>query len=405
MIQQEQINKILVLNTIAKENNKKYEKKRFVYKEIIHLLSGNVFIGIAGLRGSGKTVLLRQLATELPNSLYLSMDTLSYRITLFDVAKEFEENYKIKYLMIDEIHSYLNWQQEIKKIFDFLKIKLIFTSSASIEIIRSKYDLSRRVIIVNLMPFSFREYIYFTKEILIEKISLEQMLKKPAELYQKLYEYETYFTEFCIRGALPTSLDAPFHQIIQNIVEKMISNDLTVFGKLNNEDILKISAILRFISRSNIDVCSYSSIAKNTNITKYKVQEYLKLLEQVFLIKVISPYGSNVTKEPKIVYTLPFRVHFAEGIENEKLIGAMREEFFVHHAFLLGVDINYLKNERGEKLADYLLFYKNKKFIFEIGGAGKTAKQLKGIRGENKFVLSQPWNKNGIPLLLFGFVI
>ncbi|MFA4955397.1 MAG: hypothetical protein WC556_00305 [Candidatus Methanoperedens sp.] len=55
--------------------------------------------------------------------------------------------------------------------------------------------------------------------------------------------------------------------------------------------------------------------------------------------------------------------------------------------------------------ADYIVFHKNEKIIFEIGGAGKTRKPLKGISG-SRFLLSQPGNlKKGIPLILMGFLL
>ncbi len=66
--------------------------------------------------------------------------------------------------------------------------------------------------------------------------------------------------------------------------------------------------------------------------------------------------------------------------------------------------MNYLKIVRGEKLPDYVVFQKNEKITFEIGGAGKRRKQLKGISG-SRFVLTQPGNlEKGIPLILFGFL-
>jgi predicted AAA+ superfamily ATPase len=332
------------------------------------------------------------------------MDALIPGINLFDLAKELSINYKIKYLLIDEIHNLANWQMEIKKIYDFLDIKLIFTSSASIDIIRSKYDLSRRVVIINMLPFSFREYLFFKKNTLIDRMSLDDILTKYRELYQKVYLFEPEFHGFCIMGALPSAIDAPFAQTIRNIVEKMINNDLLIYGKLNKEDIINISHILRFISRSTVDGCNYSVISNNTGVTKYKVQEYIGLLEQTFLLKVMLPYGSNVTREPKILFRLPLRSYFSEGTEGDNITGAIREEFFIHHLSNIDVEMNYLKSERGEKLPDYVVFHKNEKIIFEIGGAGKTRKQLKGISG-SRFILSQPGNlETGIPLILMGFL-
>lgn len=404
MIPPTQMEKILELHNLAKESAAKFDKKRFIYEDVKKLLGNRLFIGIAGLRGVGKTVLLRQLSRELEGSLYISMDALLPGISIFELAKELSGNYKIKYLLIDEIHNHANWQMEIKKIYDFLEIKLVFTSSASIDIIRSKYDLSRRVAIINMSPFSFREYLFFKKNTLVDKMSLDDILIKYRELYLKVYTFEPEFHEFCIRGALPSTIDAPFAQTIRNIVEKIINHDLLIYGKLNREDIINIGNILRFMSRSPVDVCNYSVISHNTGITKYKVQEYIGLLEQAFLLKVMLPYGSNVTREPKILYRLPFRSYFSEGTEDDKITGAIREEFFVHHLSNVDVEMNYLKSARGEKLPDYVVFHKNEKIIFEIGGAGKTRKQLKGISG-SRFVLSQPGNlEKGIPLILFGFL-
>jgi len=98
---------------------------------------------------------------------------------------------------------------------------------------------------------------------------------------------------------------------MRGIIEKILTNDLMVFGKLDRMDIMNIENILRFVSRSKVEVCGYSSIAKNTGVSVYKVREYLRLLEQTFLVRVVLPYGTNVLREPKILYSLPFRAYFA----------------------------------------------------------------------------------------------
>jgi len=50
--------------------------------------------------------------------------------------------------------------------------------------------------------------------------------------------------------------------------------------------------------------------------------------------------------------------------------------------------MNYLKSARGEKLPDYVVFHKNEKIIFEIGGAGKTRKQLREFQAAGLFFRS-----------------
>ncbi len=405
MISQNFIEKAIALDAIAKEDAKNYDKKRFIYAQIADYLKGRVFVGIAGLRGTGKTVILRQLASELEASIYISADSIMLEGTLFDFAMELEKKYRLKYLLIDEIHGFRNWQSELKKIYDFLKLKIIFTSSSSLEITGSKADLSRRAVVVELRPFSFREYIYFRKGVLLGKLKIEEIITNSENRYKEVRGFEADFYDFCKMGALPYTLDSSFPQVIKNVVEKILTTDLPVFGKLGREEIADVRSILMFISRSSIEVCSYSSISKNIGIGKHKAIKYTALLEHAFILRRLFPYGTNITKEPKIVYELPFRAYFSEGGSSERLTGAMREEFFVSHVCRLeSVSLNYLKNERGEKLADYVVFSGRNKYIFEIGGSGKTAAQFKGIKSGKAYVVTQPWDGNGIPLLLFGLL-
>jgi predicted AAA+ superfamily ATPase len=267
----------------------------------------------------------------------------------------------------------------------------------------SRYDLSRRVVVLPMPPFSFGEFLHFSKGEKQPHLTLDEILADHQKLYPKLQVYETYFVPFCTGYALPSYLSAPQPQTIQNILEKIVHQDMLSLAKLNAEDIASIMRLLRFASMAGVDGVSYSSLAANCAIPKHRVPVYVSLLQKAFVLEVILPKGTNVNKEPKILISLPFRPHLAPSLDEDRLSGAMREEFFVHH--MQGRALFYLKSNRGEKLADYLLVHKGKKLVFEIGGAGKTQEQFKGIVADGKFVLTQPGNpKRGIPLILFGFL-
>jgi len=184
----------------------------------------------------------------------------------------------------------------------------------------------------------------------------------------------------------------------------VIGRDMLSLGKLSQEDLLNIHSVLLLIARSGIEGCSYSSISKNVGITKYMARQYIGMMDSASLLKVVMPYGANVIQELKILLNPGIRLNLSQGVDPDRLTGAIREEFFIHHIFGTGLVVNYLKSIRGQKLPDYILFYDDRKLIFEIGGAGKSSAQLKGVNGREKFNLNQPGSVNGIPLILFGFL-
>lgn len=405
MIQNGVLEDLIRLDGIAKEDGRRYPLKRFLYPQLKHLLTETrQFVGIAGLRGTGKTILLRQLAAELDQSFYISADTLEAGSDLFDLSKRLSEFYGITYLMVDEINAISGWQGQLKKMYDFSDVKLIFTSSSSLELTKSKHDLSRRLTLESLPLFSFREYLVFKKGKTFPVITLDELLNNHQQLYKKIFSFEPDFREFSFLGALPACLQSPLASVVTSIVDKVVQKDMLTAGKLSQEDILNIRSVLLFLSRAGVEGCSYSSVSRNIGITKYKAQQYLELMQSASLIKIVLPYGSNVLPEPKILFAPALRVNLAQGSDQDRLIGTIREEFFIHHLTGAGFIVNYLKSMRGVKLPDYIVFHGERKIIFEIGGAGKGPSQFKGIDVKEKYILTQPGSSRGIPLILTGFL-
>ncbi|PIU81282.1 hypothetical protein COS70_04910 [Candidatus Micrarchaeota archaeon CG06_land_8_20_14_3_00_50_6] len=407
MVDSNTLKELLDSHSLAQQSVVNLKNKRFVYPELKAMLRQRAFVGLAGVRGVGKTVLLRQLASELKNSMYLSADSLPAGADLFGIIKDLSSGFGKKWFLIDEIHGVQAWQQSLKKIYDFLPVKVVFTSSASVDIIQSKYDLSRRVVILPVKPFTFREYLFFKHGIRAKRLILERVLHDYKKLYPLYAPYEHYYDEFC-RLAIPSMLDSPLPQTIDNILEKIINNDLMKYGRLDASDLLNARNAISFIANSPIDGCSYSSISRNLGVNKYKAISYVNLLEKAFVLRVILPEGPNVLKEPKILFALPFRYYLSKARGDPKLVGALREEFFIHHVAGSVAELYYAKNLRGEKIPDYIIRVGRKKYVFEIGGARKGFGQLKLVNPaefEGRLLVTMPGQpEKGIPLILFGFL-
>lgn len=95
--------------------------------------------GIVGARGVGKTIFLLQYLKEAPlpmsQKLYISADALKID-SLFELAKAFQKEGG-RLLIIDEIHKYTGFEGELKKIYDFLELEVIFSGSSALQIDQS----------------------------------------------------------------------------------------------------------------------------------------------------------------------------------------------------------------------------------------------------------------------------
>lgn len=145
-------------------------------------------IGIKGARGVGKTTLFLQylkinFTDNRALTLYVSLDSFAFRgKTLLGLADEFVRNGG-KHLFLDEVHKYPNWAQELKNIYDdYSELQIIFTGSSLLEILNSRADLSRRVVIYHMQGLSFREFIMLETGIYFTPLTLESILKDHLHL-------------------------------------------------------------------------------------------------------------------------------------------------------------------------------------------------------------------------------
>ena len=393
------IAQMIELDRLARKDGKRYPKKRFIFSKIANT-QGKHFIGIVGPRGAGKTILLKQIALENERSFYISLDTV--RDDLFEIVKKIHQELKADLFLLDEVHFHPSFEAGIKKIYDFLDVKAVFTSSVSLALFHSSYDLSRRITLEKLYPFSFHEYLFFKHGIKARTLSLSQIIKK--EWDRDTIRYTQYFNEYLQGGVLPFSLDEPILlETLKNIVTAVVYKDIPMVGRLSLPEVEIVEKLLVFVGKSGIDGINYSSLSKNLGITKYKAEQYVALLERAFIFHRVLPKGTNVLKEPKILMALPYRLLYCEY---EQALGGLREDFFVEMLRSLDIDFYYLKSTRGAKTPDYLIPMDGEDIIAEVGGKGKGREQFKGIKAKKKIIFSHSIETQGLkrPLFLLGMI-
>jgi uncharacterized protein len=375
--------------------------KRYLYNEIDY---DSQLIAVTGARGCGKTTLLLQhlkSKAKKQHALYVSLDDIYFSENkLIYFAEEYHQKGG-ELLILDEVHKYPNWSQEIKNIYDTLpELRVIFTGSSALEIHKGSHDLSRRALVYNLSGLSFREFIQLKYKIKLPVIELEEILLADNQITHHIINAIKplkIFNEYLETGYYPffTNTKQNYLRQLMNTINQVVENDLPSIYNIEFGSTIKMKKLLSILShivpyRPNIE-----DLSRQIGTTRDTLLRYLYFLEKAQIIKWLGKdtHGINYLNKPEKLYLQ--NTNIAKALSEQPNIGNQRETFFLnqvsqkHH-------ISY--SEKGDFLIDG-------KFVFEIGGKNKTKKQIRNMK--NAFIASDDIEysyENKIPLWLFGFL-
>jgi hypothetical protein len=364
-------------------------------------------IGIKGARGVGKTTLLLQylkinFTDNIALTLYVSLDSFAFRgKTLLGLADEFVRNGG-KHLFLDEVHKYPNWAQELKNIYDdYSELQIVFTGSSLLEILNSRADLSRRVVIYHMQGLSFREFIMLETGIYFTPITLESILKDHlhlAGLINAKIKVFPHFEKYLKQGYYPfyrEELDL-YEQRVEEVINMMLEIELPLLRGMDIGLVPKIKQLLVIISESVPFVPNIVNLSQKIEIHRTTLMSYLFYLQELGLTYHLlkEARGSVRLQKPAKIY-----------LENTNLMyvlssfsanrGNVRETFFANQ-------VGYKHKISFHEKTDFLV---DNTYAFEIGGKDKSKKQITGI--ENAYIVSDEIEygyQNKIPIWLFGFL-
>lgn len=273
-------------------------------------LEENVSYCFVGIRRTGKSYMMYQQIHNLMNDgisssqivyvnfederlLEIGVDDLN---TILEIGIEFSGSKGKPYLFLDEIQNVDGWEKFVRRVAD-MKYRINITGSNSKMLSKEiASTLGGRFMIVNVFPYSFKEYLSANH---IENIMVDQIgTKKRADIVSQYEQYVTY-------GAFPELVDIknkrPF---LNNIYQTVYLQDIITRNKITNDFAVRL--ILKKIAESVTKALSFNrltNIVKSTGISigKQTVINYVGHMLDSYLIFSLQNYASKKTS-PKYYF-------------------------------------------------------------------------------------------------------
>ena len=377
--------------------------KRFLFENIKS--SSSRFMGIYGSRGVGKTTIMLQVAKSLSfesdEILYISCDhPILAGVSIFELVQEFYQ-YGGKFIFIDEVHEAKNFEQELKSVYDFIDIKVLFSGSSAIKLTNPSF--TRRFSMYHLPILSFKEYLELTLTINLPSYSFEDIVNNHTNISNEIIhtlqdeKILKHFRNYLKVGAYPFYFENKdrYKQMVLDTTNTILHTDLGSIYNISGEKIVLLKKLLTSICVSNPLELSIEKLSKKVGTSKVTLYKYIEYLHKAELLTHIVFEGKRFKSLQK-----PDKLYLANStlfniLCIEPKIGTIRESFFCSQ---VGVNSSLYYVDRGDFLVD-------EKYRVEIGGKNKGFEQIKDI--QNSFVIADDIEigfKNRIPLYLFGFL-
>ncbi|GAB4219229.1 MAG: ATP-binding protein [Candidatus Microgenomates bacterium] len=287
--------------------------KRDIFEEIKKYLGTKNVIVLYGARQVGKTHLLYYLKNYLEKNhqktFYFDLEDSRYLEVLDKGVENFWQFLKAEgaslkekiYVLIDEIQYLNNPSSFLKLIADHHShIQLIVSGSSSFEI-KSKFkdSLVGRTVNFEIYNLNFFEFLRFKNiNINLKEKLTDFHLGKLISLYK----------EYLLYGGYPKIVLEPEiekkEKYLQQIIDTYIRKDIKDLA--NIKEVKKFNNLIKILSGQSGQLLNVAELSKICQLSKQTVENYLFILENTFVIKLLAPFSSSakieVTKRPKIFF-------------------------------------------------------------------------------------------------------
>ena len=217
-------------------------------------------------------------------------------------------------LIIDEFQMINRISSTLKILVDnYSGLKILCSGSSSLDIIQQvEESLAGRVRMINAYSLSFAENILFKGKSLYAEFEKYDSNTNTAVISEQIKQI---LDDQLLYGGMPrvclTNKPKEKIQILDDIFKTYLLRDVKSYVK--NNDSVGFNKLLANLAIQTGNLVNINKLSRATGLTYNKCEEYIYLLEQMYIIKMVFPYESNAKKTIKKMK----KVYFLDiGIRN-----------------------------------------------------------------------------------------
>jgi predicted AAA+ superfamily ATPase len=335
-MKREEILRILLDWNFWKKNLESGIERNEYVDKALRFLQPNMIVSLIGVRRSGKSVLMRQIAKKLMESGIANKNEIL--IVNFEDKRIVERDLKLiddffnaymeemrplrkPIVFLDEITKIPRWEKWVRTMHELNKAKILISGSTS-QLTKGELAtlLTGRHIDIIVFPLSFNEFLQFKNIQIKDKL---EALAKESEIKALLREYIRF-------GGFPEVVLTKDEEVKRTILltyfDDIIEKDVVERYKIRKTEKLKMLA--KFYLSNISSPTTFSSLEQFLNMNSVTIEKFYYLLEEAFLIFFAKIFHPSVKKQEKVarkVYCIDVGLSNAIGFKIEESIGKLME--------------------------------------------------------------------------------
>ena len=259
-------------------------------------------VALIGARQVGKTSIMQMYPKEgFASTLFLNgqdvevAERFSRLSTIEQYLKIYMNDELDGLLLIDEFQFINGISTMLKLLTDkHQRLKVLCSGSSSLDILQNiEESLAGRVRIIEVLSLSFAEYLLFKDERLFR--IQQQLTDADTALTVDLH---SAYKEYLVYGGLPrtalTNDPQEKAELLNDIYQTYLLNDVRHY--VAHEHFVGFNKLLRLLSTQIGNLVNISELSRESGVPAVACEEYLYMLQKMYIIKLIEPYFTNRRK-------------------------------------------------------------------------------------------------------------